>query len=370
MRTNTSRPNGAGGEEISLYVYEHEACASTPSTDPTPYESQYEGYTGNYGNTLDRWYGRAAVVVWPRERAFAARGEAGPRWALEELRDRIERGDLDGARTAAQSLAPFWKHTGAQPELLDCALHMAAGLSAAETAAMLLEPFRVGALGPEHAGGLSAAAERYGTAWLRQVVDGWFGPRNRHEPHRYEWTERLPDLCTALRASGPGAAVARLLFAGAWTAVDGDLRLSSTTGPTEIRSAQALPTDARRTAGLDVLARDCADRLRAITGRQPRAADDWSIAWTGCGCELCATLEMFLGSRSRRVLEWPLAKDGRRHVHTKIDSAELPAHHRTRRQGRPYTLVLTKTEQLFIRERSARRQAEADLTWLTSVWNA
>ncbi|KJK57822.1 2OG-Fe(II) oxygenase [Saccharothrix sp. ST-888] len=410
-------PDGAGGEEISLYVHDYEACASTPSADLTPYEAQYEGYMGNYGNTLDRWYRRAAVVVWPRERAFAARGEAGSRWALEELRDRIEQGDPDGARTAAHSLAPFWKHTGAQPELLDCALHVAAGLGVAETAAMLLEPFQVGALGPEHAGGLAAAAERYGTAWLRQVVDGWFGLRNRYEPHRYEWTERLPDLCTALRASGPGTAVARLLFAGAWTAVDGDLRLSSTTGPAEVRrsqlealglplqrilqaadqeqraeilaalraqadtvleclmpmlrrSAQALPTDARRTADLDALARDCADRLRAIAARQPRAADDWSIACTGCGCELCATLETFLGSRSRRVLEWPLAKDGRRHVHTKIDSAGLPLHHQTRRQGRPYTLVLTKTEQLFTREQTARRQAEADLTWLASSWNA
>ncbi|GAA3777714.1 2OG-Fe(II) oxygenase [Streptomyces chiangmaiensis] len=412
-----SGPDGTGGEPISLSVHDYEACVSTPSSDLTPYESQYEGYMGNYGNTLDRWYRRAAVVVWPRERAFAARGEAGGRWALEKLRDRIEQGDLDGARTAAQSLAPFWKHTGARPELLDCALHVAAGLGAAESAAMLLEPFHVGALGPDHAGALAAAAERYGTAWLRQVVDGWFDPRYRYEPHRYEWTEGLPDLCTALRSSSPGTAMARLLCAGAWTALAGDLQLWSTTGPAETRrsrleelslplqrllqaagqeqraeilavlraqadtvleclipmlrhAAQTLPTDTRRAAGLDALARDCADRLRAITARQPRAADDWSIAWTGCGCGLCATLETFLASRSRRVLEWPLAKDGRRHVHTKIDSAELSVRHQTRRQGRPYTLVLTKTEQLFTREQTARRRADADLTWLASAWNA
>ncbi|MFD0502183.1 2OG-Fe(II) oxygenase [Streptomyces chiangmaiensis] len=85
-----SGPDGTGGEPISLSVHDYEACVSTPSSDLTPYESQYEGYMGNYGNTLDRWYRRAAVVVWPRERAFAARGEAGGRWALEKLRDRIE----------------------------------------------------------------------------------------------------------------------------------------------------------------------------------------------------------------------------------------------------------------------------------------
>lgn len=75
-------PDGTGGEEISLRVQDYEVCTSTANADLTPYDSQYEGYMGNYGNTLDRWYRRAAVVVWPRERAFrgSRRGriEVGP----------------------------------------------------------------------------------------------------------------------------------------------------------------------------------------------------------------------------------------------------------------------------------------------------
>ncbi|MFJ2581015.1 2OG-Fe(II) oxygenase [Kitasatospora aureofaciens] len=408
-------PDGKGGEAISLYIHDYESCTSTPSADLTPYESQYEGYMGNYGNTLDRWYRRAAVVVWPRERAFAARGEAGSQWALEELCDRIAGGDLDGARTAAQSLAPFWKRNGSQPALLERALHVAAGLEAAETAAMLLEPFRVGALAPEHAAGLAAAADRYGTQWALRVVDGWFGSDHRFETHRYAWTEGLPELCAALR-SHRSAAVARALLAGGWDAVDHDLRLWTATGPAEIRRAQleqlapplarileaadeelrsgirtvlrgygdrvleclvpmlrrsadVLSADARRAAGLDEVARDCVDRLRTIAARAPRDKDDWSIAWTGCGCELCDSLGTFVRSRERRVLEWPLAKDGRRHVHGAIDSAALPVRHQTRRQGRPYTLVLTKTEELFATEQTARHQAGADLAWLASAWN-
>jgi hypothetical protein len=104
-------PDGAGGEPISLYVPDSEVCATTPNVNLTPYQSEYEGYMGNYGNTLDRWYRRAAVVVWPRDRAFEARAEAGSQWALSELRIRIEAEDLDGARAAAESLAPFWKRT-------------------------------------------------------------------------------------------------------------------------------------------------------------------------------------------------------------------------------------------------------------------
>jgi hypothetical protein len=69
--------NYAGGE---LMVGHNEGaeglpgvCASPETGDLTPYSSEYEGYMGNWGNTLDRWYRRAAVVVWPREQAFANR---------------------------------------------------------------------------------------------------------------------------------------------------------------------------------------------------------------------------------------------------------------------------------------------------------
>jgi hypothetical protein len=52
-----------------------------------------------------------------------------------------------------------------------------------------------------------------------------------------------------------------------------------------------------------------------------------------------------------------------------IDSAALPVRHQTRRQGRPYTLVLTKTDELFTREKDARHKAVTGLAWLTSAWD-
>jgi len=406
-------PDGTGGEPISLQVPRSEVCATTPSANLTPYQSEYEGYMGNYGNTLDRWYRRAAVVVWARDRAFAARAEAGSQWALSELHTRLEAGDLEGARAGAESLAPFWKGIGSQAGLLGTALQVAAGLGAAGTAAMLLEPFRVETVAPEHAGGLAAVGQ-YGEEWMREVIAGWFGPEHYSEAARYEWAGRLPGLCGGLRAAG-GREVARLLAAGAWRWMGDQLRLWATTARAEIRkpqlemlssplvrlleaaddelrdeilaalrrygdnvlgclmpalrSAAALPSAARRAAGLDVVARDCGQRLGAIIARPLRDEDDWSIEWTGCGCDLCDTLGTFLGSRSRRVFEWPLATDGRRHVHTRIDSAALPVQHQTRRRGRPYTLVLTKTGELFTREKDTRHEAVTDLAWLTSAWS-
>ena len=216
-------PDGTGGEPISLHVPDSEVCTTTPSANLTPYQSEYEGYMGNYGNTLDRWYRRAAVVVWARDRAFAARAEAGSQWALSELHTRIEAGDLDGARAAAESLAPFWKKIGSQAGLLGTALQVAAGLGAAGTAAMLLEPFRVETVAPEHAAGLAGdRAVRRGVdaRGHRRVV-----PAEAATPKadRYEWVERLPGLCGALRAAG-APEVARLLTVGTWGWIADQLR--------------------------------------------------------------------------------------------------------------------------------------------------
>jgi hypothetical protein len=125
--------------------------------------------------------------------------------------------------------------------------------------------------------------------------------------------------------------------------------------------------DGRGAAGLDQVARDCAERLGRIAATPPRDEVDWSVEWTGCGCDLCDRLGRFLGSRTQRTFEWPLAKDGRRHVRSRIDSAELPVRHQTRRQGRPYTLALTKTDTLLTSAAHARDKASADLAWLTAT---
>jgi predicted 2-oxoglutarate/Fe(II)-dependent dioxygenase YbiX len=83
--TRWTGPVDARPEETSLFLHETEVCASTPSSDLQPYSQRYEGYMGNWGNTLDRWYHRAAVVVWPLEQAFANRAEASPAWALDQI---------------------------------------------------------------------------------------------------------------------------------------------------------------------------------------------------------------------------------------------------------------------------------------------
>ncbi|HUY32790.1 MAG TPA: 2OG-Fe(II) oxygenase [Pirellulales bacterium] len=44
--------------------------SSLPIDDWKPTSEEFEGYTGNAGNTLDRWYHRSAIVVWRRAHHF------------------------------------------------------------------------------------------------------------------------------------------------------------------------------------------------------------------------------------------------------------------------------------------------------------
>jgi hypothetical protein len=406
----------------SLTVDDEEVCASTPTANLSPHESSYEGYMGNYGNTLDRWYRRAAIAVWPRRWDFAVRAEASPWWALDRLADLVRAGDVAGAREAAGTLDSFWSVAEkANPEhLLGKALTVAQGLDEPDTAAMLLAPFQIEMLERIHAAALAQLAAHYGESWTRDLLGVWFG-RNRSaytswRQRRGSWLESLPALCKALRAA-PGAdvPVGRLLTAAAWAplresatgmlqfptpshryealselgpAVAGLLVSTAIVGAADLRaevvaflcqdnddlvvcalSALRAAHEARWQAHpewrLDVIARHCAARLEARVARPARAADDWSIELPeGCRCELCQTLGAFLGDPARRTFEWPLAEQRRRHVHGRIDQGELPVRHQTRRSGRPYSLVLSKTDAVFAREREACRRDQTDLAWL------
>jgi hypothetical protein len=313
-------------------------------------------------------------------------------------------------------------------------LRTAAGQADCETilatAAMLLRPFRIEDLGRESVEPFGTIAGRYGQPWTAELLRTWF---DGHQPawaydggqRRPQWVaDQLPGRCARLHASGSVAATAaQQLVNLAWEwiakAIGAGLASSSPSrgarelgdlgrplasvlaaaaaigaaGPADAVSryvrnksdavtalemsvlhaaADSARAGTRSEASVGDLAADCAARLRARLARPRRASGDWSIELPAgsCACDLCDTLRVFLADKSRRTFEWPRAKRGRQHVHDRIDAAELPVTHVTRRQGSsPYTLVLNKTDALFAGEQEARTRDETDLNWLAARWN-
>jgi len=406
------RPDG-GVEEVGLIIGEDEVCASTPSGDLVPRASEYEGYMGNWGNTLDRWYHRGALVVWPTRLDFAVRAEASPSWALDALVGRLRGGDLATARADAAMVAPFWGQSVARvvtTSLFTKAMRTARLLGEPATAAMLLKPFRLEQLVPSHAKALSALAADYGEEWTRGLIASWSTRRSPFAADPMAGAASLQRLCVGLAACGdPGTSVALILLRDRWgwlrTGIEDALRLSSPSrraaslaelgrpvaalveGAALLQAAElvgqvaqflcqddgelcgcaievlrAVPPSQWRVTSLDVVAVHCRGWLEKRVARPLRSPDDWSVTLPrGCSCQDCGALSGFLADPARRVFEWPLAKDRRRHVHSRIDSAELPVSHQTRRKGSPYTLVLTKTAALFEQEERARERHQADL---------
>jgi len=418
----SDRPGGP----LAPATLEGELCASTPSVEMRPYSSEYEGYMGNYGNTMDRWYYRGAVVVWPDDRDFEVRAEGSSAWALDELWGRLRSGDLAEARDAAASVAPFWNVVAVgdhRSGVLTKAIRVARALDEPDLAAMLLGPFRIEVLGRVHARALAALVDAYGEEWVARSLASWSDRAGRQwptpaTPSRTEWVAGMAGLCDALCAVGPsGAQAAKLLVADSWRwlaesidrrrrlmppsqrerelsemaspvlgVIDGAARAGASVvrddllgllcDPADgeellccsvgvVRQARAMSAQQREAAGVEQLSHYCASCLEARLDRPGRDDGDWSIVLTGgCSCELCERLAAFLADPAQQVLEWPLAEQRRGHVHGVLDREELPVLHQTRRKGSPYALVLTKTEALFEQEERDRARDEATLAWL------
>ncbi len=376
------------------------------------------------------------MIVWPGDRAFANRAETSPAWALDELAAMASAGDVSGAQAAAATLASFWDgavrartgdERGGVAGLFGKALRAADDVADAETAAMLLHPFRVENLTAAHVGSFGKFAGQYGQQWTARLLQTWFGGDQPARAYgtgldRPPWVaDQLPGLCAGLHATGSAGVVTaqRLLdLAWEWTGNEIGTVLASPSPSyrskqltdlgkplaavltaaaaieaastrdtacgyvrkqedavtalemSALRAAEPPRDGVRGDAGFGGLATDCAARLRVRLARPQRASGDWSIELPagGCACELCDTLRAFLSDKSRRTFEWPLAKQRRQHIHSRIDAAELPVSHVTRRQGRPYTLVLSKTDVLFAQEREARVRDQSDLEWLAAKW--
>ncbi len=82
------------GKKVQLgeiHLDEDEIVADAALDDAEPSQEDFEGYTGNEGMTLDRWYHRAAVVIWPRSRHFHVLSGAGTEASIGGLEAMLKR---------------------------------------------------------------------------------------------------------------------------------------------------------------------------------------------------------------------------------------------------------------------------------------
>lgn len=110
------------GNRVPLGTIPVKQAEIVSDRDPEQWElvrEDFEGYTGNAGMTLDRWYHQAAIVVWPRTQHLKVICGAGTDTAIGGLKqliqrinqsDKGQRGALrEEARLLAKAIIETWR---------------------------------------------------------------------------------------------------------------------------------------------------------------------------------------------------------------------------------------------------------------------
>lgn len=399
---------GAAVSGGSLYAWDKQICVTRETDSFDPYKREHEGYMGNYGDTLERWYRRAALLLWPKSQAFARSVSAGPAKHLA----RLATSQTPRERRAAEC-AQIVKGCA---RVLDTGLDESARRNVLEIATLLddradamswlacVNPLIIDSDSVARA--WIACVEAYGIAWARKVIGRWkTQQRSQWGWPRMLWaragldsagaharelaSELLPMEVEALGArlgldswdarwmsldvpSSPPSRISALLAIG--------LRLADARTLAVIEARW--PADRMETLGVRwAIVRDaiefdrgCVDgmarwsrvvelsrSLRAHAERPPRAADDWRIDLGALGdSDVDQRFAEFMRSNARHF-EWPLAQDGRTRVEHLVQQRALPVTYETLKRGTPRVFVLTKSKDVAQREEASRRAAESAL---------
>lgn len=404
---------------IPAVVRSDELHFTKPSKEMNPFKSEHEGYQGNYGNTVDRWYHRAAFVMWPRANTFALRAQASPQWAVDELLALPSDKKIE-LESSVKTLLPQWGQTAGcvnDVPFFAKLIKLALRINDPLLALAWLLPLGLHRL-ENHSirRDFANLIDKFGLSWAKELVTEW---TKNHHWGIATWVPFLADICDELHSSSAPSKdiaiwlvqreldialkrcvtafkrpapwldidafndeskhLAHVLAAAAATstfqAIDATLHFfldEQQNVPTPFLVSLLQTCIARSPALGDYLIAsplhdECITRLGAIAHAPSRMAGDWTITYLlGCACNDCKVLSHFLGS-AHTERDLPLNKERRQHLHNVIDSAQLPVRHTTLRKGSPHVLQLRKDASLFGRERAYRKRAKQILEALPAA---
>ena len=397
---------GKSKELAGHFVPREMLCWTKAADEYEPFRSEYEGYTGNAGNTLDRWYHRAAIVLWKSSADISSLFAIDSRAALLEIQKTLSE-DRETGRKALRQILPQWETPSrGDDEAASVIMFMAAAADDPELASRLLAPLGMNAVSLKSAHAMAALMDAYGEAWFVERLEGW----RKGQRRAYYGTGKIKDLLPLVEAfHGPYKSVAKWMIEHQLSEVlqqdkpgfreasakeiKADIASRLETIGQLLKSARAAKEFAAYDTGIQHLiknprlypahylvalilellsedslevretkvTRELLDDVRSRLEHEvsvEQEKGDWSIRdRVPCQCEDCDELRKFLGDTRLQELVWPLAKDRRQHIHQIIDGMEIPVTHATRRTGSPHKLVLTKTDDLFEQRRKGAKAA-------------
>jgi predicted 2-oxoglutarate/Fe(II)-dependent dioxygenase YbiX len=187
--------SGKRSEEWDKYVPRQMVCWTKAVDEFKPFKSEHEGYMGNYGNTLDRWYHRAAIILWKKESDLISLFTCDRTEALRSIGE-ILKNDLSRGHQAIRQILPYWPtkmHRFVDPIVV---LEFANVVQDEDLATTLVKTVGIGSLTVKSLPSLMKLMESYGEDWLIPILNSW--REDREWDKRDSIAKELPRLVMQL----------------------------------------------------------------------------------------------------------------------------------------------------------------------------
>ena len=400
----------------SINVHDDEIFLTKTTDKFDPFNSKYEGWMGNYGNTLDRWYHRAAIVLWSKKNHFDGIFGSGSKYAvsvMEEGLDSSDQSNLNKAIALSTRLPDLKKEKG----LLGRILKLIKKFNNVNLAQTVLECFNIVSFTPDIVQDFLKLSEPYGEDWCLNILNLWHkgvGHRNVLNSNQYllsfikqalkkdrrKWdqaiqfitqinveafieecqNEKNKESSLDLRENEKQRTKEFCFLLDICLQADHqkghDSLIQFLCSENELFPFESLETILKKfhknskitllkNSGPEKIYNHLLKSLEGFLNKGLKSQNDWSMKIKNlCHCMDCKQVESFLISKKENIIHLPMPKDRRKHIHRAIESFRVYVSHETLRKGSPYTLVLKKLPLLFTEEARVFRQRKDMLTWL------
>jgi hypothetical protein len=180
--------DGRVGPHASLSIQASDTESFTETGPEHLVNEEYEGYMGNWGETLDYWYRRAALVIQSPAAAERSRFSLDFAGALKSLRA-LARGPEASRQQAVEQIHRVQdlltrQVTSQGRKLLSAYAELAASMPADETSLGLVRDFNPATFTPLDARALKLLQAAKGEAWLLLLIQAWTELKE-------DWRQRL-----------------------------------------------------------------------------------------------------------------------------------------------------------------------------------
>lgn len=389
----------------NFYVTDDEICSMQGLENSEPDERETEGWMGNYGNTADYWYRRAAVILWRKEDQVVFDFKLNGEQALVQLIQLIERtGNEEQVKAILKRIHPLLKQHRYEfkKEFLNMLTKFACYIHDGDLAFTLLLKFPLKDFEADLTHTIIQWQDNYGVDWCLDLLKHWIEQDciteygHKKEPSLLQHIDEIilnlieQHVDTRINAlfiqhqieavtinnkrvySEPPSRETRTicerveifnqLLRGCFEQQDynsyhklidyalANPKLYPETALVEtvLMLQNTMDIDHATYSGYTKLKEKILNGVNEEWSQGLRSPDDWSITnQLSCNCNHCKIAKEFLKSSTEIERIWPLAAEGRGHIADVFNKLELPVDLSVIEGSRPYKLVMKKNTRLF-----------------------